>query len=265
MTAILPLNLTSDSWVSSKKLVTSTRGQMPWKNQVTVEAIPHFLNWKEVSPRGQKCTPPVTHCSNLCWRDRYFVAPLKRKQIWIDKPRRLPKSKVAERQRAHWQTVPWEQGPRCRSHLNQPCDSQPASLPRLQAPLSQTRGGTTTNSTLKYTPCYETEMRANYYEIMGHSSIPFGMFIFWIAKKKKKKPSLLSLILPNPNSLSCSLLTVVSFIPILLGSSESHFTVWIIFFEESRSTSRGKKTVKFYLWLFPRRTCRLYLLNGDEL
>ena len=204
MTAILPLNLTSDSWVSSKKLVTSTRGQMPWKNQVTTEAIPHFLNWKEVSPRGQKCTPPVTHCSNLCWRDRYFVAPLKRKQIWIDKPRRLPKSKVAERQRAHWQTVPWEQGPRCRSHLNQPCDSQPASLPRLQAPLSQTRGGTTTNSTLKYTPCYETEMRANYYEIMGHSSIPFGMFIFWIAKKKKT----LTFIPDSPKPKFTFLLTV---------------------------------------------------------
>lgn len=99
MTTILPLNLTSDSWVSSKKLVTNTWGQTPWKKQVTVEAIPRSLNWKEVSPRGQKGAPLVTHCSNLCWRDMYFMAPLKRKQIWIDKPRRLPKRKVPERQR----------------------------------------------------------------------------------------------------------------------------------------------------------------------
>ena len=35
-------------------------------------------------------------------------------------------------------------------------------------------------------PCCETEMRANYYEIMRYPSIRFSIFIFWIAKKNKK-------------------------------------------------------------------------------
>lgn len=244
MTTILPLNLTSDSWVSSKKLVRNTWGQVPWKRQVTVEAIPRSLNGKEVSPRGQKGAPPVTHCSNLCWRDMYFMAPLKCKQIWIDKPRSLPERKVPERQRARWQTVPWVQGPGRRFHLNQPCDCQQlASLPRLQAPLSHTRAGP------PQTPLSKQPMlwNRNACKLIWNYAVPqhtLQYIHFLNSKKKKKKTSFLSLILPilpNPNSLSCSLLTVVSFIPILLGSSESHFTVWKMFFEETRSTSRGKK------------------------
>ena len=56
MTTIPPLNLTSDSWVSSKKTITNAQGQMPWKMQVAVEAIPHSLNWKEVSSTWEKCS-----------------------------------------------------------------------------------------------------------------------------------------------------------------------------------------------------------------
>lgn len=269
MTTILPLNLTSDSWVSSKKLVRNTWGQVPWKRQVTVEAIPRSLNGKEVSPRGQKGAPPVTHCSNLCWRDMYFMAPLKCKQIWIDKPRSLPERKVPERQRARWQTVPWVQGPGRRFHLNQPCDCQQlASLPRLQAPLSHTRAGP------PQTPLSKQPMlwNRNACKLIWNYAVPQHtlQYIHFLNSKKKKKKNLI-FIPDSPNSPKPKFTFLLTancskFYSNFVGVKWITFhSVKNVFWGDKVNFKGEKKIVKLYLWLFPRRTCRLYLLSGDEL
>lgn len=118
------------------------------------------------------------------------------------------------------------------------------SLPGSRVLSAKPGGGSTINPTTTHrSQTHNVLWNRNGCKLPWNYGVPHHLlqYIYSLNSKKKKKFHFLSLILPNPNSLSCSLVTIVGFISILLGSSKLHFTVWKMFFEETRSTSGGEK------------------------